>query len=250
MPLTPEEIKKRAFSTGYGRGYVRSEVDTFLARVADDYAAIQNLATAVRGSRTAGAEGIGDAADDVAAEVGEVLRAARESAQRIRQKAQEGADGLLTAASKRAGELRAKAERAHSEAQEKADAKARHVVQEAEQRARELRASAERQHDELIGQAEKRHVVLMRYQEQLRDRIGTLEALIGEMQAQMDGVEEATARPRRPAQRRRAPRSEKDLEQQTEAGSKIVSKPLTAPVATDGETSSEPSEHTAKSPNS
>jgi DivIVA domain-containing protein len=235
MPLTPEEIRHRAFRTGSGRGYDRGEVDAFLAQVADDYgAAIRRLATAAEGDR--------DAADDVAAEVVEVLRAARESAHRIRQKAQEGADGLFAAATKRADELRARTERSHSEAQ----AKARHIVEEAEQRALELRTLVEQQQDELIGQAEQRHVALMRYQEQLRDRAISLEALIGEMRAQMVGVEEPTARPRRPAQRRRSLRSKEDPGQEAEPGSTIILEPSTAPVETGGGTSPGPSKHREK----
>ena len=244
MPLTPEEIRHRAFRTGSGSNYDRGEVDAFLAQVADDYGA------AIR-RHPAAAEGDRDAADDVAAEVAEVLRAARESAHRIRQKAQEGADGLFAAAGKRADELRARAEREHSEAQararhivEGAEQRARHIVEEAEQRARELRALAERQQDELIGQAEQRHVALMRYQEQLRDRIVSLKALIGEMRAQMDGVEEANARPPRTAQHRRAPRSQDDLGQEAKASSGIVLEPSTGPVETGGGTSPGPAKHT------
>jgi DivIVA domain-containing protein len=236
MPLTPEEIRHRAFRTGSGRGYDRGEVDTFLAQVADDYdAAIRRLATAADGDR--------DAADDVAAEVAEVLRAARETAHRIRQKAQEEADGLFASATKRADELRARTERAHSEAQ----AKARHIVEEAEQRALELRTLVEQQQDELISQAERRHVALIRYQEQLRDRAISLEALIGEMRAQVVGVEEATA-PRRPAQHRGDPRSEEDLVQEAEAGSTIVLEPSSAPVETGGGTSPGPTKHTRQKP--
>jgi len=235
MPLTPEEIRHRAFKTGSGGGYDRGEVDAFLAQVADDYsAATRRLAAPAEGDR--------DAADDVAAELAEVLRAARESAHRVRQKAQEGADALFAAASKRADELSARAERAHSEAQ----AKARHIVEGAEQRARELRALAERQQGELIGQEEQRHVALVRYQEQLRDRIISLEALVGETRAQIEGVEEVTVRPRRPAQPRRSLRSKEDLGQEAEPSSTIVLEPSTAPVEPAGGTSPGPSKHREK----
>jgi DivIVA domain-containing protein len=237
MPLTPEEIRHRAFKTDSGGGYDRGEVDAFLAQVADDYgAATRRLAAAAEGDR--------DESDDVAAQVAEVLRAARESAHRVRHKAQEEADGLFAEATKRADELRARTEGAHSEAQ----AKARHIVEEAEQRALELRTLVEQQQDELIDQAEQRHVALIRYQEQLRDRAISLEALIGEMRAQMVGVEEATARPRRPAQHRGVPRSEEDLGQEVEAGSTIVLEPSSAPVETGGGTSPGPSKHTRQKP--
>jgi len=223
MSLTPEEIRNRAFKTDSGGGYDRGEVDAFLAQVADEYsAATRRLAAAAEG----------DSADYVAAELAEVLRAARESANRVREKAQVGADGLFAAASKRADELRAGAERANSEAQ----AEARHIIEGAEQKARELRALAKRQQDELTDQTEHRHVALTRYRQQLRDRIISLEALTGEMLAQIDGVEEPAARPRRPAQRRRSLHSKEDSGQEAEPGSTIILDPSTAPVETGGGT--------------
>jgi DivIVA domain-containing protein len=203
MPLTPEEIKAKTFTSGFGRGYDRREVEAFLAQVADDYeAAIERIVVAAHGGL--------DRNDDIAAEVGEVLRVARQSAQRMRQKAQEAADGLIAGAEQRAGQLRAKAERTQSEARVQAEAKARQIVAEAERKARDLLEVTEGQCRDLIEEAERkardllevtegqcrdlieeakqRHAVVMKYEQQLRNRIGSLEVIVNEMRSQIKPV--------------------------------------------------------------
>ena len=182
MPLTPEEIRQKSFKAVYKRGYDRDEVDAFLAQVAADYsAAIQKIAVA--------AEGGIDSSEDIAAEVSEVLRVARESALRINQKARESADGVLADAHQRANELTERAERQHAEARARVEAEARRMIELAEQRALELRESAERERNETLDQVQKRYAALTSLEDQLRDRIGSLEGLVGEMRAQVGPAE-------------------------------------------------------------
>ena len=183
MPLTPEEVAKKTFQLVYGRGYDRSEVDKYLARVADDYsAAIQKIAVAAGGGITA--------EDDIASEMGELLRAARETATRIKVKAQATADRITEEAESRAREQVEQAEKGHAEQLARAENEATQIVKDAEERARRLREASEREKRELAARAEERYSSLLEHERELRERLDALERLVTEMRTQLEPLEQ------------------------------------------------------------
>ena len=180
MPLTPEEISIKKFNAVYSRGYDRGEVDAFLATVAKDYsAALQRIALeAERGT----------AVEDIAAEVGGVLRVAKESAQRIKQKAKEEAERQRTETEEWARKLEEESEKAHAHATNQAETEAATIVESAERYAEELRESSARDREELLGRAHERFAALLKHEEQLRELIDRLQQLVEEMQVELEPV--------------------------------------------------------------
>jgi hypothetical protein len=102
--------------------------------------------------------------------------------------ARESADDVLADANQQANELIEMAEREYSEARARSDAEAQRIIELAEQRALDLGEAAERERNEMLDQAQERYGALTHLENQLRGRIGTLEALVGEMRALMEPV--------------------------------------------------------------
>jgi DivIVA domain-containing protein len=183
MPLTPEEVAKRKFQVVLGRGYDRSEVDQFLDRVAEDYsAAIQKIAIAATG-------GIATE-DEIASEIGELLRGVRETANRIKEKAQAEADRIKANAESDAYRELEQAEKQRAELLGEAETKAMQVVEDAEERARQLTESSLRQKSEAAARAQERYGSLLEHERELRERTEALETLVTEMRALMEPLEQ------------------------------------------------------------
>jgi cell division initiation protein len=183
MPLTPEEVAKRQFQVVLGRGYDRSEVDQFLDRVAEDYsAAIQKIAIAASG-------GIASE-DEIASEIGELLRGVRETANRIKNKAQAEADRIKADAESDARREFEQAEKQRAELLGEAETKAMQVVEDAEERARQLTESSLRQKSEAAARAQERYGSLLEHERELRERTEALETLVTEMRALMEPLEQ------------------------------------------------------------
>jgi len=183
MPLTPEEVAKRRFQVVLGRGYDRSEVDQFLDRVAEDYsAAIQKIAIAASG-------GIATE-DEIASEIGELLRGVRETANRIKSKAQAEADRIRADAESDARRELEQAENQRAELLGEAETKARMVVEDAKERSLQLTESSLRQKSEVAARAQKRYGSLLEHERELRERTEALETLVTEMRALMEPLEQ------------------------------------------------------------
>jgi DivIVA domain-containing protein len=183
MPLTPEEVAKRKFQVVLGRGYDRSEVDQFLGRVAEDYsAAIQKIAIAATG-------GIATE-DEIASEIGELLRGVRETANRIKEKAQAEADRIKADAESDAHRELERAEKQRAELLGEAETKAMQVVEDAEERARQLTESSLRQKSEAAARAQERYGSLLEHEREVRERTEALETLVSEMRALMEPLEQ------------------------------------------------------------
>jgi DivIVA domain-containing protein len=172
MPLTPDEVSKKKFSVVRGRGYNRSEVEQYLALVAEDYsAAIQKIAVAANVGMTT--------EDDIASEIGELLRAASETARRIKDKARTEADGMM-----------AKAE-ADARAQiEEAEKKRDDLFQRSDAQAKKTLESSERQKSKFVALVQERYGELLEHEKELRLRIDGLEKLVAEMRAQLEPLEQ------------------------------------------------------------
>jgi len=172
MPLTPDEVSKKKFSVIRGRGYDRSEVEQYLALVAEDYsAAIQKIAVAANVGMTT--------EDDIASEIGELLRAATESARRIKDRARTEADGTIAKAE---ADARARIE----EAEKKCD----DLFRRSDAEAKKTLESSERQKNKLVTLAQERYGQLLEHEKELRLRIDGLERLVAEMRAQLEPLEQ------------------------------------------------------------
>jgi cell division initiation protein len=183
MPLTPDEVAYKRFPIVYGRGYARSEVDEYLTTVADDYsAAIQKIAVAASGGITT--------EDDIASEMEELLRAAREAATRIKEKARAEADRLTAEAESEAHQQLEQTEKRRADLLGRAETEATKMVEEAEDRARRMREASERQSSEAAARGQERFGSLLEHERELRDRIDVLEELVSEMRAQLAPLEQ------------------------------------------------------------
>lgn len=191
MVLTPDQIKTHKFPLEV-RGYERKEVDSFLERLANEYAhAVQR-----GGSNTERWESLGR-------EIGSILEFAKESAERLREEAEQEARELRQKASDEAVKLREQAsddagrlrreaaeeaatvrrqasddaaevrEQAAREAalvQSKAKEQADAVVQDAQRRAEQLRSRVERECEETMRRASERQEALKLQERELRAR--------------------------------------------------------------------------------
>lgn len=167
----------------HGRGYDRSEVDRFLARVAEDYStAIQKIAIAAEGGITT--------EDDIGSEIAELLRVARETATRIKDKAQAEADSLRSQAE---ADVREQGEAAEAEVRarlDKAEKERDDLLQRAAARARRTIQSSEQQQREVAALLEERYGELLEHERELRTRIASLEQLVAEMRGQLEPLEQ------------------------------------------------------------
>jgi DivIVA domain-containing protein len=183
MRLTPEEIANKSFQVVRGRGYDRSEVDRYLASIADDYsAALREIVTATSGGNTT--------QDDFAEEIGELLRAARETATRIKEKARTEADQMTAEAESSSRQQLAEAEKRRADLLDRAKVEATRMIETAESRARQLRESSERRKAELAARAQERFASLLKHETDLRQRVVTLENLVAEMRGQLESLEQ------------------------------------------------------------
>src|SRR5919199_2287477 len=130
--LTPQEIREQRFSTSF-QGYERREVDSFLERVASDY-------EGAMGDRPPAIE----PSESLAREVGAVIRAAQESAERLVKEAEQEATTARQQAFDEAAETRRQAMEDAASVLDDATEKAERLTHEAEQHARELRESTQR----------------------------------------------------------------------------------------------------------
>ena len=188
MPLTPEEIKGRSFALGR-RGYEKAEVDGFLRKVAADYeAAIEAIASA------------SDPFGSLGREVSNVLRTAKESAEKLRReseaevkdlrsraveeaadmrrRAAEEAAGTLEQARERAVSLATEAERHAREVREESDSLARRASEEAEQ---VRRRAAEEANATLLAATEKAEEIIAEAQRETRAQREATERQCDEM---------------------------------------------------------------------
>jgi DivIVA domain-containing protein len=172
MPLTPDEVSKKKFSVVRGRGYNRWEVEQYLALVAGDYsAAIQKIAVAANVGRTT--------EDDIASEIGELLRAASETARRIKDKARTEADGMMAKAEADARARIEEAEKKRDDLFQWSDAQAKKTIE-----------SSERQKSKFVALAQERYGELLEHEKELRLRIDGLEKLVAEMRAKLEPLEQ------------------------------------------------------------
>jgi DivIVA domain-containing protein len=125
MPLTADEIRNRRFSAGL-RGYEKEEVDSFLEGVAADY---QLALDAIASSR--------DPYGTLGQEVGDVLRYAKDSADRLSRSAQEEAARILKQATDEASTIREEVEQRAAATIESAREETVRLKAESEVRARE-----------------------------------------------------------------------------------------------------------------
>ena len=182
MPLTPEEVANKKFQVVLGRGYDRSEVDEFLDSVAEDYsAAIQKIAIAASG-------GIATE-DEIASEMGELLRAARQTTDRIKEKAQAQAEQIRTEAEREARGQLEQADRRRAELVGEAESEAEHLIKDAEERARQLTESSVREKNEAAARFQERYASLVEHEKELRERTDALERLVAEIQALLGPIE-------------------------------------------------------------
>ena len=171
------------FSLVHRRGYDREEVDCFLAQVAEDYsAAIQKIAVAASG-------GIATE-DDIASEIGELLGAARKTAQTIKDKAQAQVNGMLAKAE---AETRAQREAAENDVRERfevADREREDLLEQARAYAQKTIESSERQTFRFAELLQERYGGLLEHEKLLRSEIDTLESLVKQMREQLEPLAE------------------------------------------------------------
>jgi DivIVA domain-containing protein len=183
MPLTPDEVSIKRFPVVHGRGYDRTEVDRFLALVAEDYsAAIQKIAVAASGGITT--------EDDIASEIRELLRAARETSQRIKDKAQANADSMVAKAE---ADTRAQREVAENDVRaqlEEAERERDDLLERANAHAQKTIEASERQKIRFAQLLQERYGELLEHEKELRTRIAALEKLVTQMREQLEPVEQ------------------------------------------------------------
>jgi DivIVA domain-containing protein len=178
--LRPEDIANRTFSSGGRRGYMREEVDSFLAEVARAFR--DALESAARAESTPSFEQLGR-------EAGAVLEAARQGGDSLRRRAEEEAEGVRKRARGEADQIRGRAESEASDILEKAAQEAERAMREAELVARRLRNVTKRQCAELLAEAQTRHERLSAHERELRRRIADIESVFESVRAEMDALE-------------------------------------------------------------
>jgi DivIVA domain-containing protein len=179
MPLSPDEIRTKSFSVVYGRGYDRSEVSEFLDQMASDLSAALE-------TRSAPTDESSPTEENIADEIQEVLRAARESAARIREKAQQETDRLVREAEQRAKEMKEKADRTEAQMRERSKKETQATIADAKQRARETMEQAEKEAAELLGDAHKRFHNMAAHEQLLRERIDLIDDLVQKLKEEIE----------------------------------------------------------------
>jgi DivIVA domain-containing protein len=183
MPLTPNEISNKKFPVVHRRGYDRPEVDRFLAFVAEHYStAIQKIAIAAEGRLTT--------EDDIASEIAELLRAARTTTTRIKEKAQAEADRMRSQAEADVREQREAAEAEVRARLDEAEKERDDVLQRAAAQATRTIEVSEQQRSKVAALLEERYGELLEHERELRTRIASLEKLVAEMRGQLEPLEQ------------------------------------------------------------
>lgn len=179
MPLTPSDVSSMRFPVVHRRGYDRVEVDRFLALVAEDYsAAIQKIAVAASGGITT--------EEDIASEIGELLGAARKTAERIKDKSQAQADNMVAEADAHARARREAAENDLRERLEEAERERDDLLARARAQAEKTIELSERQTNRFAELLQERYGALLEHERQLRSQIDTLESLVAQMREQLE----------------------------------------------------------------
>ena len=173
MPFSPEEIENKEFLITL-RGYDKDEVQAFLRAVAADY---RSLADA---SRAPAAVTSSNPFESLGEEVETVLKVARESANQLRQKAEDEA----AAARRRAEEESAALRNA-------ASAAAKRLTEEAERHSIEVRAAAEREAGDRLRETGRRVERLQATETKLRQRLYSLEMMLQSMRQELDAADTA-----------------------------------------------------------
>jgi DivIVA domain-containing protein len=184
MPLPPEEITAQSFRTRW-RGYDHAEVDSFLRRVATDYAvAAHRLAALIKDcersarSRDELAAEFTALAGHARASAEQTLRDAEQDATRIRERGEQAAAAILKQAEQAATAVLRQAHQLRAAAEEDV-ASARRDVEEARQRREAEFAAADRRRDALRG-----------LEARLAGRLRDTDHALGELRARVDMVGE------------------------------------------------------------
>lgn len=179
MPLTPSDVSNMRFPVVHRRGYDRVEVDRFLALVAEDYsAAIQKIAVAASGGITT--------EDDIASEIGELLGAARKTAERIKDKSQAQADSMVAEAEADTRARREAAEKDLRERLEEAERERDDLLARARAQAEKTIELSERQTNRFAELLQERYGALLEHEKLLRSQIDALESLVAQMREQLE----------------------------------------------------------------
>jgi DivIVA domain-containing protein len=179
MPLSPEEIRSKSFSVVLGRGYDRSEVAHFLEQAASDYRAVIE-------AKSARTDGQARSEEDLGAEIQEVLRAARESAGRIREKAQQESQRVLAEATRRTKELRERSERTEAQVRERTKKETQAIIADAKQQAREIKDRAQKEAADLLADAHERFQTMAAHVQLLRERIDLIDDLVQKLKEEIE----------------------------------------------------------------
>jgi DivIVA domain-containing protein len=174
VPFSPEEIENKEFLITL-RGYDKDEVQAFLRAVAADYRSVAESSRSSTAPVTAS-----NPFESLGEEVGTVLKVARESANQLRQKAEDAA----AAARRRAEEESAALRNA-------ASAAAKRLTEEAERHAIEVRAAAEREAGDRLRETARRVERLQATETKLRQRLYSLEMMLQSMRQELDAADTA-----------------------------------------------------------
>ena len=172
MPFSPEEIESKEFLITL-RGYDKDEVQAFLRAVAADYRGVVENARSAAPVSTAS-----NPFESLGEEVGTVLKVARESANQLRQKAEDEAAATRRRAEEESAALR-----------NAASAAAKRLTEEAERHAIEVRASAERDAGERLRETARRVERLQGTETKLRQRLYSLEMMLQSMRQELDSAD-------------------------------------------------------------
>ncbi len=182
MPFEPEEIENKEFLSAL-RGYDRDEVRGFLQDVADDYRALLDMLK----QRQQSMPSVKDPYDVVGVELGQILKVARESGDRLRKKAEAEAGSLVGKSEQEAKSIR-----------DSADKAARKQREEADRYARQVRAAADREAADKTSRAAATVEQLREAEAKLRERLRSMESIIRAVRDEL-GAEEGPRTERRPA---------------------------------------------------
>lgn len=171
MAFSPKEIEEKDFLVTL-RGYDKEEVKAFLQALAADYAEALKAAGNTSGGPSYKAWG---------REMADLLQQAHEAAERITRKASEEAGAARARAEDEAGRLREAARNAGARLTEDAERHATELRSEAERYAREVRASADTEAEQRLAEANGRVQELQDTENKIRERLQSLESILGSM---------------------------------------------------------------------
>lgn len=168
MAFSPEEIENKEFLPAL-RGYDKEEVRAFLIAVASDYrSALSAPRPSVEPSSAGSYEALGK-------EVADILRTSKESAEKIVRDARQEAGAEKSRADQEASHIR-------DAARDAADK----VKADSQRYAAEVKAAADRQAAEAIQKARRRVETLRSAETKIRDRLYSMEAVIGSLRDVLD----------------------------------------------------------------